>query len=251
MALLEASAVSKRYGDFSALDGVSLVIDDGQFVSIIGPNGAGKTTLVNVLTGLAAPTSGTVRFRGRDIAGIGPVNLARLGMARSFQLVNIFPALTVKETLAVAVASRLRRGARMLSALHRDGDVDGGVEEVARLFALEDKLGRPARTLPHGDKKLLDVASAFALRPEIILLDEPTSGVSTKDKTAIMDVLVGAARRIGIRAIIQVEHDMDLVFGYSDRVIALHEGRILADTTPSGLLADADLVATVVGKRRG
>jgi branched-chain amino acid transport system ATP-binding protein len=138
----------------------------------------------------------------------------------------------------------------MLGALHRDTEVDAGVEEVARLFALEDKLGRPARTLPHGDKKLLDVASAFALHPEIILLDEPTSGVSTKDKTAIMDVLVTAARRIGIKAIIQVEHDMDLVFGYSDRVIALHQGRILADTTPSGLLADADLVAAVVGKRR-
>jgi branched-chain amino acid transport system ATP-binding protein len=192
-----------------------------------------------------------VRFKDRDVAGIGPVALTRLGLARSFQLVQIFPDLTVMETLQAPVVSRLGRGARFFRSLAGDREVQAGALEVAELFGLADKRHVPARQLPQGDKKLLDVASAFALRPEIILLDEPTSGVSTKDKTAIMDVLVGAARRIGIRAIIQVEHDMDLVFGYSDRVIALHEGRILADTTPSGLLADADLVATVVGKRRG
>ena len=249
MAVLEAAGVTKFYGDFCALSGVSLAIDEGQFVSIIGPNGAGKTTLVNVLTGLLVPNAGVVRFKGEDVAGVGPVRLARLGMARSFQLVTIFPKLTVAETLAVAVVSRLGRGHRLLASLARDRQVEARVAEVAELFGLGDKLGRPARTLPQGDKKLLDVASAFALDPEVILLDEPTSGVSTRDKHAIMEVLVGAARRIGIKAIIQVEHDMDIVFGYSHRIIALHQGRVLADTTPEGIRSDAEVVATVIGKR--
>ena len=249
MAVLEAAGVTKFYGDYCALNGVSLAIDEGQFVSIIGPNGAGKTTLVNVLTGLLVPNAGVVRFKGEDVAGVGPVRLARLGMARSFQLVMIFPRLTVAETLAVAVVSRLGRGHRLLASLARDRQVEARVAEVAELFALGDKLGRPAQTLPQGDKKLLDVASAFALDPEVILLDEPTSGVSTRDKHAIMEVLVEAARRIGIKAIIQVEHDMDIVFGYSHRIIALHQGRVLADTTPEGIRSDVEVVATVIGKR--
>jgi branched-chain amino acid transport system ATP-binding protein len=248
MPLLEAVDVRKRYGDFTALDGVSLSVDEGEFVSIIGPNGAGKTTLVNLLTGLTPPTSGRVRFRGRDVAGAGPVRLARLGMARSFQLVHVFPGLTVAETLALAVLSRLGRARRLWASLAADGAVGREVEEVAALFGLADRLSRPARTLPQGDKKLLDVASAFALHPAVILLDEPTSGVSTGDKHAIMEVLVTAARRIGIRAIIQVEHDMDIVFGYSDRIVALHQGRVLADAPPAAIRADAAVVATVIGK---
>ena len=250
MALLEAHDVRKFYGDFRALDGVSLTVDADSFVSIVGPNGAGKTTLVNILTGLVPPTSGSVTFRGQSVAGAGPVRLAGLGMARSFQLINVFPALTVAETLAVAVVSRLGRSRRFLMRLAADREVEAGVAEVAEMFGLADKLSRPARTLPHGDKKLLDVASAFALHPQIILLDEPTSGVSTRDKHQIMDTLVGAARRLGIKAIIQVEHDMDIVFGYSDRIVALHQGRVLADTTPDGIRADAEVVATVIGKAR-
>jgi branched-chain amino acid transport system ATP-binding protein len=249
MSVLEAVGVCHYYGAFRALNDVHLTVDQGQFVSIIGPNGAGKTTLVNVLTGLLRPSLGTVRFKGQEIVGLGPVQLARLGMARSFQLVNIFPRLTVSETIAVAVVSRLGRGARFWASLARDAVVRARVLEVAELFGLGDKVSRPSGTLPQGDKKLLDVASAFALSPEVILLDEPTSGVSTRDKHAIMNVLVQAAKRIGIRAIIQVEHDMDIVFGYSDRIVALHEGRVLADSTPEGIRADAEVVATVLGKR--
>ena len=250
MALLEAHEVRKFYGDFRALDGVSLAIDADSFVSIVGPNGAGKTTLVNILTGLLPPTSGSVTFKGQSVAGAGPVRLAGLGMARSFQLVNVFPALTVAETLAVAVVTRLGRATRLLTRLRADREVDAAVREVAEMFGLAHSLSRPARTLPHGDKKLLDVASAFALHPEVILLDEPTSGVSTRDKHQIMETLVAAARRLGIKAIIQVEHDMDIVFGYSDRVVALHQGRVLADTTPDGIRSDAEVVATVIGKAR-
>jgi branched-chain amino acid transport system ATP-binding protein len=219
-------------------------------VSVIGPNGAGKSTLINVLTGLLHPAAGTVRFKGRDIRGIGPVALARLGIARSFQLVQIFPDLTVLETLQAAVVARLGRGRRLLAALDRDREVQEAALGVAELFGLAEKQHTLAKHLPQGDKKLLDVASAFALRPEIILLDEPTSGVSTADKTAIMEILLSASRRIGLRAIIQVEHDMDIVFGYSDRIIALHQGRVLADGKPAEIRAAAHVVDTVIGRKR-
>jgi len=245
--LLEAVDIRMFYGSVCALDGVTLRIGRGEFVSIIGPNGAGKTTLVNVLTGLLAPTSGAVRFKGEDVGGVGPVRLARLGMARAFQLVNVFPGLTVGETIAVAVLARLGRGARLFAALAGDRRVWDEVGSVAELFGLGDTLARPARTLPQGDKKLLDVASAFALRPDVILMDEPTSGVSTADKTTIMQTLVHAAQRMGVRAIVQVEHDMDIVFGYSDRIVALHQGRVLADATPDAIRADADVVRAVLG----
>jgi branched-chain amino acid transport system ATP-binding protein len=246
--ILEAQDLRKRYGAFVALDGISLTVREGEFVSIIGPNGAGKSTLINLLTGVLTPSEGRVRFKGQDIGGIGPVALARLGMARSFQLVQIFPDLTVLETLQAAVVSRLGRGGRLFASLRGDRQVQAEALEVAGLFGLANRAHTPARTLPQGDKKLLDVASAFTLRPEIILLDEPTSGVSTADKHAVMEILVGAARRIGLKAIIQVEHDMDIVFGYSDRIIALHQGRVLADAAPAAIRADARVVDMVIGR---
>jgi branched-chain amino acid transport system ATP-binding protein len=249
MILLQAQGVTKFYRDFCALDGVDLVVKAGEFVSIIGPNGAGKSTLINVLTGVLRPSAGTVRFKERDVTGASTVGLARLGMARSFQLVQIFPDLTVLETLQAAVVSRLGRGTRLFASLRRDREVQAGALEVAELFGLADKRHALARHLPQGDKKLLDVASAFALKPELILLDEPTSGVSTADKTTIMDILVAASRRIGLQAIIEVEHDMDIVFGYSDRIIALHQGRVLADATPAEIRADARVVDTVIGRK--
>jgi branched-chain amino acid transport system ATP-binding protein len=247
--MLQAEKIAKAYGGFRALDGVTLGINAGESVSVIGPNGAGKSTLINVLTGLLKPTAGRVYLKGQDITGMGPWRLARLGMARSFQLVTIFPGLTVLEVLQVAVISRLRRGSRLFASLARDREVTTQATEVAELFMLSEKLGMVARQLPQGDKKLLDVASAFALHPEVILLDEPTSGVSTREKHTIMAILVAAARRIGIRSILQVEHDMDIVFGYSDRIIALHQGRILADGTPQALQENADVMRLVVGQQ--
>jgi branched-chain amino acid transport system ATP-binding protein len=249
MTLLEARGLTKFYGPFCALDGVSLAIRRGEFVSIIGPNGAGKSTLINLLTGVSKPTAGTVRFKDRDVTGFGPVRLAKLGMARSFQLVQIFPDLTVLETLQAAAVSRLGRGRHLFASLARDRDVQDAALEVAELFGMAGKRHALARQLPQGDKKLLDVASAFALRPEVILLDEPTSGVSTADKTAIMETLVSAAKRIGLQAIIQVEHDMDIVFGYSDRIVALHQGRVLADASPAEIQADAEVIDAVIGRR--
>ena len=247
--ILRAVGLRKLYGEVCALDGVSLAIDAGEFVSIIGPNGAGKSTLINVLTGVLRPTAGAVTFKDRDVSGLGPARLARLGIARSFQLVQIFPDLTVLETLQAAVVSRLGRGTRLFASLAADREVQEGAIDVAELFGLGEKRHVPAKQLPQGDKKLLDVASAFALRPELILLDKPTSGVSTADKTIIIETRVSASKRIGVRAIIQVEHDMDIVFAYSDRIIALHEGRVLADGPPAAIEADRRVVDTVVGRR--
>jgi branched-chain amino acid transport system ATP-binding protein len=251
MPLIETVGVGKAYGDFVALDDVSLSIAEGELVSIVGPNGAGKTTLVNVLTGLLKPSAGRVRFKGEDIAGIGPVELARRGMARAFQLVHIFPAMTVAETIGVAVVSQTGKGLSLLASLRKDDAVRARVREVAAIFGLDGKLDAESRLLSQGEKKLLDIASAFALSPEVILLDEPTSGVSSGDKHGIMRNVVDAARRAGVKAIILVEHDMDLVAEYSSRIVALTAGKVLADRAPAEFFADPAIVAAVVGKRVG
>jgi len=248
-ALIETVGVTKAYGDFVALDGVTLSVAAGETVAIVGPNGAGKTTLVNVLTGLLKPNAGIVRFKGEDIAGIGPVKLARRGMARAFQLVHIFPALTVAETIAVAVVSQTSRSLSLFASLRRDEALWTKVRDVAAIFGLDAKLDAEARLLSQGEKKLLDIASAFALVPEVILLDEPTSGVSSGDKHAIMKTLVDAAERAGVKAIILVEHDMDLVAEYSTRIVALQGGKVLADRAPDAFFSDPDLIASVIGKR--
>jgi len=249
--LVETRGVSKHYGEFRALDDVSVSVAEGEFVSIVGPNGAGKTTLVNLLTGLLVPTKGEVRFKGSSIAGVGPVKLAERGMARAFQLVQIFPQLTVAETIAAAVVTRQGKQWRLFSSLSGDDEVNARVEEIARIFGLERRLHTVSRLLSQGEKKLLDVASAFALKPEVILLDEPTSGVSTAEKHGVMKTLIGAAASAGVKAIILVEHDMDLVASYSQRIIALSEGRVLADLPPGPFFADPVIIETVVGKRRG
>ena len=248
--LLETKGVFKHYGAFRALEDVSVAIADGEFVSVVGPNGAGKTTLVNLLTGLLVPTKGEVFFKGDNISGVGPVALAKRGMARSFQLVQIFPQLTVAETIATAVVSQRQTQWRMFSAVSADADLAKRVASVAATFGLKERLHDLARMLSQGEKKLLDVASAFALVPEVILLDEPTSGVSTSEKHGLMKTLIAAAKATGVKAIILVEHDMDLVAAYSHRIIALTEGKVLADLPPGPFFSDPVILETVVGKRR-
>ena len=247
--LIEARGVGRRYGDYVALKGVDLRVEPGETVAIVGPNGAGKTTLVNVLTGLLTPSEGSVRFRGADIAGVGPVKLARLGMARAFQLVQVFPELTVAETIAVGALSKLGRGRRMLASLGADREVRAKVEEVAAIFGLGPALRRPARELPQGQKKLLDVASAFALSPTVIVLDEPTSGVATADKHGIMTTLMEAARHAGVEALLLVEHDIDLVETYASRVVGLRGGEVLADLPVRDFFADEGVTSALVGRR--
>ena len=249
-ALLETKSVSKCYGALRALEEISIAIRPEEIVSVVGPNGAGKTTLVNLLTGLLTPTTGEVLFMGENIAGIGPVRLAERGLVRSFQLIQIFPQLTVAETIAAAIVSRQKKRWRLFASLATDQAIGARVAEVADIFGLAQRLGTPAATLSQGEKKLLDVASAFALDPRIILLDEPTSGVSTAEKHGIMRTLIAAGKRAGVQSILLVEHDMDLVAAYSQRIIALSQGRVLADLPPERFFADPQLIENVIGKRR-
>jgi branched-chain amino acid transport system ATP-binding protein len=248
--LLETRNVSKSYGVFQALGNVSMTVRENELVSVIGPNGAGKTTLVNLLTGLLAPTSGDVLFMGNNIAGAGPVALADQGLARTFQLIQIFPKLTVAEAIAAAVISRQKKRWRMFSRLSSDPQISERVHKVAEIFGLSPRLNMTAASLSQGEKKLLDVASAFALDPQVILFDEPTSGVSTADKHAMMKTLLAAAKLAGVKGIVLVEHDMDLVAAYSSRIVALAGGRVLADLPPKQFFADPHLIETVVGKRK-
>jgi branched-chain amino acid transport system ATP-binding protein len=248
--LLETRGVGKAYGPLRALENVTMSVRDGERVSIVGPNGAGKTTLVNVITGLLSPTEGEVLFMGDSIAGIGPVALSERGLARAFQLIQIFANLTVAETIAAAVISRQKKRWRLYSRLKNDSDLSEKVREVAAIFGLTGRLDTVSTALSQGEKKLLDVASAFALEPKVILLDEPTSGVSTADKHDIMRTLIAAAERAGVQAIVLVEHDMDLVASYSHRVIALADGKVLADLPPDKFFAEPHLIETVIGKRR-
>jgi branched-chain amino acid transport system ATP-binding protein len=249
-ALIETRGVSKSYGAFRALHNVSFSVSDGELISIVGPNGAGKTTLVNTLTGLLRPTAGDVLFMGRNIAGVGPVSLTDHGLVRSFQLIQIFPHLTVAETIAAAVVSRQGKRWRLFSRLAGDAAIAARVREVADIFGLGHRLTTTAAALSQGEKKLLDVASAFALNPKVILLDEPTSGVSTADKHAIMGILIAAGKKAGVQAMVLVEHDMDLVAAYSSRIIALSGGELIADLPPDRFFAEPNLIATVIGKRR-
>jgi branched-chain amino acid transport system ATP-binding protein len=246
--ILEAKNVSRHYGTYQALQDVDLRFSEGEVVAIVGPNGAGKTTLVNVLTGLLKPSHGDVLFRGTSIAGVGPVKLAKLGMARAFQLVHIFPGLTVFEAIASAVISQQNRNFDLWSNAQSINGVSTRVNQVATIFGLHKRLDWMASYLSQGEKKLLDIASAFALNPQVILLDEPTSGISSSDKRGLMDTLMQAAQLAGIKTMLLVEHDMDLIAEYSTRIVALTEGRVLADLPPKEFFADPELAAAIVGK---
>ena len=219
--LLLARGVTHCYGGFRALSNVDLSLAQGELVSVVGPNGAGKTTLVHTLTGYLRPTHGSVEFLGRSIAGEDAVVLTARGLARSFQLVNVFPELTVQAALSVGAVSHLKIGNRLVSAIDRNQKVQEIVIQIAEAFGLVEVLEKTCNLLPHGKRKLLDVACAFTLHPRVILLDEPTAGVSSADKHSVMETLLAAAQRMGIGAILLIEHDMDLVRRYSSRIVAM------------------------------
>lgn len=248
--VLETRKVGKSYGSFRALDNVSMLLKEGERLAVVGPNGAGKTTLVNLLTGLLSPSEGEVLFRGENIHGADPVDLAERGLVRAFQLVHVFPKLTVAETIAAAIVTKQNKRWSLFSGFLNNADTQARIREVADIFGLTNRLDTESQLLSQGEKKLLDVASAFALVPQVILLDEPTSGISTADKHRVMTTLIDAGKKAGVKAMILVEHDMDLVATYSDRIVALAEGRVLADLPPKQFFADPKVVETVVGKLR-
>jgi branched-chain amino acid transport system ATP-binding protein len=246
MTLLRTEALKKHFGQTRAVDGVDFIVNQGEFLSLVGTNGAGKTTLVNLISAFLAPDSGRVFIGDRDITTASVHERIRAGIARSFQLVNLFDDLTVLDNVALAIFARERKTQRILAVAERDTAVTREASELLAAFGLAPKAAAPARGLAQGERKLLDVAVAYALRPKLLFLDEPTSGVSTRDKAQIMDTVSAVVRGGGITAVV-IEHDMDVVFKYSDRVVVMHEGRFLADGPPEAIRRNSEVAKHLLG----
>ena len=248
--LLKTTQLTKSFGDTHAVDHVDFAVAAGEVLALIGSNGAGKTTLINLISGLIAPDSGRVDFQGTDITRASTHRKIGLGIARSFQLVNLFDQLSVQDNVTLAIFSREGRTRRLFSLADADTAVRDEGAAVLKQFGLDGRAGEPAGGLSQGERKLLDVAVAYALRPKLLFLDEPTSGVSTREKAPIMDIITQVVRSGGITAVI-VEHDMDVVFTYCPRIVAMHQGTILADGTPEQIRSNPQVTANMLGTGTG
>lgn len=244
--LLVIEHLNKYFGYLQAVNDVSFEIKRGEIVSIIGTNGAGKTTLVNLISGYLKPDSGSILFSGQDITHASPYKRIRLGVGRSFQIIQLFGNATVLDNVRTALFSRYGMIRRGLLPADRYSSVTQEATAILDSFNLLDKKDLTPKGLSEGDMKVLDVAVAFALKSKLLLLDEPTSGVATYDKFKVMDSIVAAIRKEGISTLI-IEHDMDIVSGYSDRVIVMHEGQILAVGKPDEIMENKEVKATVFG----
>ena len=250
MSLLTTASLVKAFGDNRAVDGVDFVVNPGELLGLIGSNGAGKTTLVNVISGLLRADAGTIVFDGHNITHQSVNERIRAGIARSFQLVNLFDQLTTVDNVALTIFAREGRTRSLTSLADRDVAVAAEAREVLRQFGLEGRARMLAGGLSQGERKLLDVAVAYALRPKLLFLDEPTSGVSTREKAPIMDVVTSIVRSGRITAVV-IEHDMDVVFTYSDRIVAMHAGAILAQGTPDEIRRNEAVITTLIGSTPG
>jgi branched-chain amino acid transport system ATP-binding protein len=246
VSLLVTKSLVKYFGETHAVDHVDFTVREREVLALIGSNGAGKTTLVNLISGLFPPDSGQILFQGHDVTHMSVHGRIKAGIARSFQLVNLFDQLTLLDNVALAIFSREGKTRKLISLAERDRAVWEEAAETLRLFGLEAKARMLAGGISQGERKLLDVAVAYALRPQLLFLDEPTSGVSTREKAPIMDTITSVVRREGISAAI-IEHDMDVVFNYSDRIVAMHQGTILADGTPDEIRRNATVTTTLMG----
>ena len=246
MSLLRTQELKKHFGETRAVDGVDFTVNQGEFLSLVGTNGAGKTTLVNLISAFLSPDSGRIFIGDRDITHATAHERIRAGIARSFQLVNLFDDLTVLDNVALAIFARERKTQRIFAIAERDAAVMREASDLLAEFRLGDKSDALAKGLAQGERKLLDVAVAYALRPKLLFLDEPTSGVSTRDKAQIMDTVSAVVRGGGITAVV-IEHDMDVVFKYSDRVVVMHEGRFLADGPPEAIRRNSDVAKYLLG----
>jgi branched-chain amino acid transport system ATP-binding protein len=246
--VLSVRGLDKRFGAVVAADALNLDIAAGQKVSLIGANGAGKTTFVNMVTGYLKPDSGSIALDGMDLGGRAPRNVARLGISRSFQIPQLFIELTAAENLAVAVCGLRPKSLLFHTAAGVAGDGDKPLELLER-FGLADLADRPISELAGGVRKLIDIAMALVRRPKLLLLDEPTSGVSAEEKFATMDRVIQAVAP-DASTIVFVEHDMEIVSRYADRVVAFYQGRILADGDPLLVLKDPEVRRYVTGSAR-
>ena len=241
---ISARGIQKRFGAVVAAADINIDVATGEKVSLIGSNGAGKTTFVNMITGYIKPDEGQILLHGEAIAGLEPRSIARLGVARSFQIPQLFKEMTVFDNMLVAIASQAG-GLSFMKPARNQLAQERAAELLAR-FELSSHTQRTVGELPGGVRKLLDIAMALTRQPKVLLLDEPTSGVSTDEKFPMMDTVMRALSQEAV-TVLFVEHDMDIVERYADRVIAFYSGRVIADDAPDIALASADVQRYVTG----
>ena len=235
MALLEARQLHRRFGRQIVLDGVSLRFDEGTLSGLIGPNGAGKTTCFNVLTGRYRPDRGRVIFDGRDITGESAAAIARRGIARSFQLMNLFDALAVIDNVIVAMPALRRRAFRLFGAVRRDSELRARAEKLLAEVGLAGKENAQARDLAYGDRRRLEIAVALAAEPRLLFLDEPTAGMGAGAARQLASLIERLRERV---TIVIIEHDMPFLFSIADRISVIQWGQVIAEGTPAELRAD-------------
>ena len=242
--LLDIRQLGKRFGGFAAVEDLDLMVEPGTIHSVIGPNGAGKTTLFRLLTGVLRPTHGTVIFDGQDITGLRPHAVTRRGLAQSFQITNVFPRMTVAESVQIAMLARRWRCWDFATAYHRNLEQDA--LELLSEVGLREFAGSKAQTLSHGDQRILEVALALATSPRLLLLDEPTAGMSPFETDRMVGLVTGLARERGLTVLLS-EHDMDVVFGVSDEVTVLHQGHVIAHGPPGQVRDDEQVIEVYLG----
>jgi branched-chain amino acid transport system ATP-binding protein len=245
--ILETRGLTKTFGAVTAANALDVTVESGSVVGLIGGNGAGKTTFINLVTGYLKPTAGRVLFDGMDITGVAPRRITRLGLCRSFQIPQVFDTLTAYENLLVGLGIVATGRKAFVGSALGDRAPEAVADEMLHRFRLAPYRDEKAGTLPEGVRKLLDIAMALAVKPRILLLDEPTSGVSADEKFALMDLVLEAIRADGV-TVLFVEHDMDVVRRYVGRILAFYEGRIIADGAPAAVLAHPDVRRYVVGE---
>jgi branched-chain amino acid transport system ATP-binding protein len=234
MIALETRELQKSFGAINVTQGVSLAFEAGSRTAIIGPNGAGKTTFFNLLAGNLHPDSGQVLVEGRDVTRLDATSRARIGVSRSFQRNNLFPELTVRENLALACALRSRQTRIFWRSMRGLSQTESEAREVAAQVGLTDALDMPVRAMSYGSQRQLEVALALALQPRVLLLDEPTSGMSPEETAQMHKLLAGLPRAL---TIILIEHDMDIVLDFADHIVVLDYGRVLDQGSPDSIRA--------------
>ena len=245
--ILELTNLTKRFGGLVAVDNVSLHIKRGEVFALIGPNGAGKTTLFNLITGHLRPDAGSVSFKDREITGIAPHDLCRLGMGRSFQRTNVFPRLTVFQNIQAAFLSHRGRGWNLMARV--DSFYREETQALLDSVGLLDKAGEVAGFLSHGNQKQLELGITLALEPEILLLDEPTAGMSAQETRESIRLIERIAHERGL-TLLFTEHDMAVVFAIAHRITVLHQGQVIADGAPDDVRRHPDVRRVYLGERR-
>ncbi len=242
--ILEVQGLSKRFGKFVALNKVSASFAPRKLSAIIGPNGAGKSTFFNVVSGALPPSEGSLRFNGRDITGLPQHEFARIGIAKSFQITNVFKQLSAHENVRVAVQMRHARY-QILKPRAAMGEVADRAGALLERVGLAAHARRPAADLAHGQQRALEVAMALAAEPALLLMDEPTAGMSPQETMVMMDLITALA---GERSVILVEHKMKLVMGICERLLVLHHGEFLAEGTPAEIKANDEVRRVYLGQ---